>query len=138
MIGDQMRADSTIGRAPSTATEPVAIALEDFAAATDRAAGINLRALTSLDSVEVDTRNSTYRITVVNALESRVLVSGGAFFPTPSLATISGASLGGSMLKRGVILNGFQFEILTGRDRIVTTRVREIRVNPPGATPGPF
>jgi hypothetical protein len=133
-----MRADSSIGQAPLVGTEPVAIALDDFAAATDRAAGINLRALASLDSVEVRTRNSTYRITIVNAAESRVLVSGGAFFPTPSLAVISGASLGGSMLKRGVILNGFQFEILTGRDRIVTTRVRDIRVNAPGATPGPF
>jgi hypothetical protein len=133
-----MRSDSTIDRVPLVEDEPVAIALEDFAAATDRAAGINLRALTTLDSVEVRTRNSTYHITILNALESRVLVSGGAFFPTPSLATISGASLGGSMLKRGVILNGFQFEILTGRDRIVTTRVRDIQVNPPGATPGPF
>jgi hypothetical protein len=133
-----MRPDSTIERAPRVGSEPVAIALDDFAAATDRAAGINLRALTSLDSIEVLTRNSTYRLTIVNAAESRVLVSGGAFFPTPSLAIISGASLGGSMLKRGVILNGFQFEILTGRDRIVTTRVRDIRVNPPGATPGPF
>ena len=135
---NKMAADSTIDRAPVVETESVAIALDDFAAATDRAAGINLRALAGLDSVEVRTRNSTYRITIVNAAESRVLVSGGAFFPTPSLATIGGASLGGSMLKRGVILNGFQFEILTGRDRIVTTRVREIRVNPPGATPGPF
>ena len=133
-----MREDSTLTRVPLAEGEPVAIGLDDFAAATDRAAGINLRSLTSLDSVEVDTRNSTYRITIVNALESRVLVSGGAFFPTPQLAVISGASMGGSMLKRGVILNGFQFEILTGRDRIVTTRVRSIRVNPPGATPGPF
>jgi hypothetical protein len=133
-----MRSDSTIDRVPLVEDEPVAIALDDFAAATDRAAGINLRALPTLDSVQVRTRNSTYHITILNALESRVLVSGGAFFPTPSLATISGASLGGSMLKRGVILNGFQFEILTGRDRIVTTRVRDIQVNPPGATPGPF
>lgn len=133
-----MRTDSTIGPAPLVDTEPVAVALEDFAAATDRAAGINLRALGSLDSVEVRTRNSTYRITVVDAAESRVLVSGGAFFPTPVVVTISGASLGGSMLKRGFILRGFQFEILTGRDRIVTTRVRDIQVNAPGATPGPF
>src|SRR6185436_19643804 len=133
-----MRPDSTIERAPRVGNEPVAIVLDDFAAATDRAAGINLRALTGLDSIEVLTRNSTYRLTIVNAAESRVLVSGGAFFPTPSLATSNGGSLGGSMLKRGVILNGFQFEILTGRDRIVTTRVRDIRVNPPGATPGPF
>lgn len=135
-----MRSDSTIKRMPlvETEAEPVAVALDDFAAATDRAAGINLRALTTLDSVEVRTRNSTYRLTIVNAAESRVLVSGGAFFPTPVVATISGASLGGSMLKRGVILNGFQFEILTGRDRIVTTRVRDIRVNAPGSTPGPF
>ena len=133
-----MRSDSSIGPAPLVEAEPVAIALDDFAAATDRAAGVNLRTMSSLDSIEVLTRNSTYRITVINAVESRALVSGGAFFPTPMIATISGASLGGSMLKRGVILRGFQFEIVTGRDRIVTTRVREIRVNAPGATPGPF
>lgn len=133
-----MRTDSTIGRAPLVENESVAIALDEFAAATDRAGGVNLRTLTNLDSVEVRTRNSVYRITIVNPAESRVLVSGGAFFPTQSAATISGASLGGSMLKRGVILRGFQFEILSGGDRIVTTRVREIRVNPPGATAGPF
>jgi hypothetical protein len=42
------------------------------------------------------------------------------------------------MLKMGVVLLGFQFEILSGGERIVTTRVRHIRVNATGATAGPF
>lgn len=131
-----MRTDSRIHSARSTA-EQVAT-LDGFSTASALADGISLFELTRLDCIEVRTRNSVYCIDILDPLRGHALVSGGAFFPVPREAVINGASLGGSMLKRGVVLVGFQFELLAGGERIVTSRVRQIRINPAGRTPGPF
>jgi hypothetical protein len=57
-----------------------------------------------------------------------VLVHGGRFFPVPGEARLSGSTLGGSMLKLGWIGCGFCLELLQGGERIITTRVRGVRV----------
>ena len=119
-------------------SEQTGATLDGFSEAASRAEGVALKTLTRLDCVEVRTRNSVYTLNILDPLRSTALVSGGAFFPVPREAVISGASLGGSMLKVGMVLLGFQCEILSGGERIVTTRVRNIRVNAAGATAGPF
>ena len=116
----------------------IATTLDAFAAAISRADGVSLRDLAKLDCLDVRTCNSWYRIVVLDPLHSRVLVSGGAFLPTPVEGIVSGASIGGSMLKLGCILHGFQLEILHAGTRIVTTSVRQIHINAPDAVPGPF
>ena len=132
-----MRTDSSILTTPPVSGQAGAT-LDGFSDAASRAEGVALKQLTRLDCVEVRTRNSLYTLNILDPLRSTALVSGGAFFPVPREAVISGASLGGSMLKVGMVLLGFQFEILSGGERIVTTRVRHIRVNAAGATAGPF
>jgi len=132
-----MRTDTTFGARSSGSVSP-SLTLEGFAAAASRAGGVKLRDLTAFDCLEIWTRNSRYRITVLDPVDARVLIEGGAFFPTPAEAILSGASAGGSMLKLGWILDGFRLEILHEGQRIITTRVRTIRLNSPDALPGPF
>ncbi len=49
-------------------------------------------------------------------------------FPLPGEAQLVGSTLGGSAVKLGWIGRGFCLELLQGGHRVVTTRVRGIRV----------
>jgi len=101
--------------------------LDSFAAEAALASGVAVADLSPIDEIEVRTRNTSYRITLIAAHEARVLVHGGAFFPVPGEAHLSGSTLGGSLLKLGWIGCGFCMELHHEGRRIVTTRVREIR-----------
>jgi hypothetical protein len=102
--------------------------LDRFAAAAAAAEGLRLADLAPTDVLEVRTRNTRYLISTIAIHESRVVVTGGRFFPLPREAQLVGATLGGSAVKLGWIGCGFCLELLHGGERIVTTRVREIRV----------
>jgi hypothetical protein len=65
----------------------------------------------------------------------RVRVRGGAFFPDWSEAHLAGATLGGSMLKMNWLGAGFCMEFLYQGQRIITTRVKEIRMIDPPRSP---
>jgi len=114
------------------------VTLEGFADAVTTAGGLEVRGLAPLDSLELWTRNSCYRITVLDPQRCRVLIEGGAFFPVLAEATIGGASCGGSMLKLGWIIQGFCLEVFYPGGRIVTTSVRRVRVVQPDASLRPF
>jgi hypothetical protein len=88
--------------------------------------GIVLDALQGLEQFVVRTANTTYEFTVLSPRARLVLVRGGRFFPEYTRATLAGCSLGGSVLKMGVIHQGFMVELLHEGRRIVTTSVREI------------
>jgi hypothetical protein len=114
------------------------VTLDGFAEAVATAGGLELRGLAPLDALEVWTRNSRYRITVLDPVRCRVLIEGGAFFPVLAEATIGGASCGGSMLKVGWIIQGFCLEVFYPGGRIVTTCVRSMRTLQPDAGLRPF
>ena len=82
------------------------VTLDSFGAAIASSNGLRLADLLPIDELEIRTRNSCYRITVIDPGESRILVQGGSFFPVLSQARLGGASLGGSMLKVGSIGHG--------------------------------
>jgi hypothetical protein len=103
--------------------------LDRFAAASAAAKGLRLADLAPSDVLEVRTRNTRYLISTIALRDSRVVVTGGTFFPLPREAQLVGATLGGSAVKLGWIGCGFCLELLQGGHRIVTTRVREIRVH---------
>jgi hypothetical protein len=121
----------SIGSEKTTRIEPrapaAALTLDGFAEAVATAGGL-----------EIYTRNSRYRITVVDPQRCRVLIEGGAFFPVLAEATIGGASCGGSMLKVGWIIQGFCLEVFYPGGRIVTTSVRHVRPMPADAGLRPF
>jgi hypothetical protein len=116
------------------ATRP-GVTLEGFSAAVHRAEGLALSTLAPIDQLSVRTRNSWYHITILDPLDAQVVVQGGTFFPLPRQARLSGATLGGSMLRVGWIGCGFSLELQCGGQSIVTTPVCEIRrgagVRPP-------
>ena len=57
-----------------------------------------------------------------------MLVRGGEFFPERRMAWVSGASLGGSVLKLHGIYVGFRLEFLADGKRILTSPVRRVGV----------
>jgi hypothetical protein len=126
---DRRAMDTSVIQAPRRPRPVIGTVVERFAAAVARAEGIHLAELAPLDQLSVRTRNSTYDITILAPQESRVLVQGGAFFPVPCEAHVSGSTLGGSLLKLQWIGCGFSLEILHEQSRIVTTRVQSIAID---------
>ena len=98
-----------------SATPAASVTLDGFAEAVATAGGLEVRGLAALDTLEIWTRNSRYRVTVLDPQRCRVLIEGGAFFPVLAEATIGGASCGGSMLKVGWIIQGFCLEVFYHR-----------------------
>jgi len=88
--------------------------------------GIHVADLAVLDTLVVETQNSTYEIIVVAGETARVLVRGGAFFPVFTPARVAGSSLGGAFLKLHSIHVGFRLELSTGNGFIVTSTVRRV------------
>jgi hypothetical protein len=127
MIGQDTRVSSEDTSRDRTGPVRHVVTLEAFACAVHLADGVALADLPPIAELEVRTRNSCYRITVVDPAESRILIQGGSFFPLPRLARLGGASLGGSLLKLGWIGYGFSLEIHADGTSIVTTPVCEIR-----------
>ncbi|MDO8679355.1 MAG: hypothetical protein Q7R30_12440 [Acidobacteriota bacterium] len=117
--------DTTLsGIVPATARK-AAPTLQGFAAAAIESDGVYLSSLAAIGQLEVRTRNSLYKLTMLG--DGRVLVLGGAFFPVWTEAHLAGSTLGGSFLKVGWVGCGFCMEFLHDGQRIVTTRAREIR-----------
>jgi hypothetical protein len=88
--------------------------------------GLQVDRLHPLESLTVFTHNSRYEIVILAAEEARVLVRGGSFFPDFTPAHVAGSTLGGSFLKQRGIYAGFQMELTSGCQRIVTSRVRRV------------
>ena len=83
--------------------------------------GLQIDTLHDLDTLSVQTRNSTYDITVVKPSTGEVLVRGGHLFPNYTPMILSGSSLGGTFLKRHGIYIGFRMELHHARQTIVTS-----------------
>jgi len=90
--------------------------------------GVQIDRLADLETLAVETINSTYEITIVSGHGGDVLVRGGQFFPEKTQAHLAGATFGGSFLKlRGIYL-GMRMEFLHEGRRIVTSPVRRIGI----------
>jgi hypothetical protein len=92
--------------------------------------GIELRSLPPGTALLVDTRNSRYRLLMLDGDGRKALVQGGRYFCQEAEAQIGGSTLGGSLLKVGWIYVGLCLELTVGGKSIVTTRVRSITVEP--------
>ncbi len=130
--------DTTTWTARAVPSPRAGVQIETFASAADTAGGVRLRDLAAFDRLIIRTRNSVYDVTVLDAATARILAVGGFFLPGPVEVTLSGATLGGSLLKVGWILLGFHLEFLHDRQRVVTTRVRDVRRVAASRLPGPF
>jgi cyclohexyl-isocyanide hydratase len=101
--------------------------LENFALNLVAAKGVAIDSLEPGTTLIVNTRNSQYRfVTLFDPC--LVLVRGGAMFPEATIVRLEGATAGGSALKIGWILVGFQMEMWLGPVRIRSSRVRSVSI----------
>lgn len=119
---------STILNLRSDAWVPRVATLDGFANQTADVRGIDLRDVEPLTTITIQTRNSHYRVIVTHG--TSVVVQGGHFFPDPVAARVDGSGFGGSLLKVGWIGIGLRMEIFAGDQRIITSPVRDISIEP--------
>lgn len=112
---------------PDTARVPVR-ALLDTWTSMPWEDGLQVEHLCDLEAVEVRTRNTLYRITIVSAQNGDVLVIGGRFFPTSTRARLNGCTMGGSLLKLRGVYPGFRLEFQIDRQVIVTSEIVGVEV----------
>jgi hypothetical protein len=97
-----------------------------------------------VESIVVNTENSTYEITILHRETGDVQLVGGRHFPEKTRMKLLGASVGGSLLKVHAIFVGLNLEFLHNGRRIITSpvcsitwRVPECCETKPPATPLP-
>lgn len=112
-----------------TATYTPSVATLEHWSHFDWRNGLLIQGLDPLETLEVQTKNTIYEMTVLDTCSGEILVRGGRFFPVYTRARLLGASLAGSFLKVGGIYVGFCMEFQTEGGPIVTTRVRQITVS---------
>jgi len=137
---DQTSTHESVRLTPDTSRVfvPGRCTLDGFAAAVAAAEGVAIAELDPITTLHVRTQNTLYEITVPRPPLSRVLVRGGRFFPRLTHASFGGSSFGGSCLKVGWFGVGLHLEFHCAAGRIVTSRVRSIRVADAATLPGPF
>ena len=91
---------------------------------------INLHSLRPGTELRVDTRNSCYRIQMLDGNECTALVHGGEYFSHEAEARIGGSAVGGEVVKEGWICLGFGLQLSIPGKQIVTSRVRAIDIDP--------
>lgn len=89
--------------------------------------GVAIASLEPGTTVVVDTWNSQYRLLVL-CDPGVVMVQGGRIFSNGSVVRLAGATAGGSVLKVGWVLVGFEMEIWHGLRRIRSSPVRSISI----------
>ncbi len=104
--------------------------LDGIVEAVSQADGIGLTDVDVFTTLVMRTDNSVYQITILRPQARDVLVQGGAFFPERTHARLRGSSFGGSCLKIGWVGVGFHLEFHAEDQRIITSHVRSIRVEP--------
>jgi hypothetical protein len=90
--------------------------------------GVQIDEMEDLESLAVRTRNSVYEIVILSGHSGDVLVRGGQFFPTRTVAHLAGSTLGGSFLKMRGIYVGLRMEINFEGRRLITTPVQSIGI----------
>jgi hypothetical protein len=96
--------------------------------------GVALESLAAFDTIWVRTRNSDYRIFLLDPSSGRALVEGGSHFIEPVEATVNGSTFGGYMLKSGWIGNGLRIEMRVNGKLASTSPVQSFRVERHAAT----
>ena len=91
------------------------------------AEGVAIDSLAPGTTLVVTTLNSYYRVAILLD-PSVVLIKGGTMFPEATVVRLDGSTAGGSALKVGWILVGFQLEMRLGSVRIRSSRVRSVSI----------
>jgi hypothetical protein len=100
--------------------------LDGFALESRGAEGVAVESLQSGSTLIVQTVYSRYRIVVLDGPNRLVRIQGGRRLPDAMKARLEGATAGGSAIKRGWIVIGFEMEFSLAQRRIRSSRVRSV------------
>lgn len=92
--------------------------------------GVSLDTLPAGTMLIVGTRNSQYRITVLDGKERHVLVQGGTHLPSAIRAHLEGSYDGGSIARDGWIEPHRRMLLVSDTNRIVTSPVSSVSIEP--------
>lgn len=96
--------------------------------------GIDFQSLGTGATVHVHTKYSSYRLVVTDPDNGGALVTGGRLFPESTPVRVEGATAGGTAIKAGWIGVGLRLEMLNSTNRVTTSVVRSVTVEPPPAS----
>jgi len=99
----------------------------DQTSQTDGSSGVSLAGLSPFDTIRVQTRNSTYRIFLLDPQTGRALVEGGLHFVQPVEAMVCGSTLR-TIFKNGEIVVGLRIEMWVNGKLTSTSPVQSVRV----------
>ncbi|HEY6248036.1 MAG TPA: hypothetical protein VIX17_29150 [Pyrinomonadaceae bacterium] len=102
--------------------------LEDLAKVDCTQDGIALDTLAPFATLCVQTRNSNYRIFLLDPTTGRALVEGGRHFSEPVEAFVNGSTIGGVTFKVGWIGIGMRLELMTNGKVTSTSPVQSFHV----------
>ncbi len=105
--------------------------LSGFARETADHDAVALESLAPGTTLVVETRNSRYRMTVLDPADRYVRIEGGALLPIATEAYVQGATSGGSLVRNGWIELGCRMELNCDARRITTSPVRSIFIEAP-------
>ena len=96
--------------------------------------GIDFQSLEIGATVQVHTKFSSYRLVVTDPENGSAMVTGGHLFAEPTHVRVEGATAGGTAIKAGWIGVGLRLEILSFTNRVTTSVVRSLTIEPPPTT----
>lgn len=99
----------------------------DQTAQTNGSSGVSLAGLSPFDTIRVQTRNSNYRIFLLDPQTGRALVEGGLHFVEPVEAMVCGSTLR-TIFKNGEIVVGLRIEMWVNGKLTSTSPVQSVRV----------
>ena len=108
--------------------------LDGFMKVTEYTEGVDVPSLAAGTVLNVHTRNSHYRMVVLDGADRRVRISGGWVFPEATDVRVSGATEGGSALKLGWIGEGLRLELSTEAGPVTTSPVQSVVVEESSST----
>lgn len=92
---------------------------------------VELPSLTVGTVLNVQTRNSAYRVVVLDGKRRLVAVQGGSVFSHEVVTRFNGSSIGGSAIRVGWMGVGSCLEFAAGPQVVITSPVRSIQVEEP-------
>jgi hypothetical protein len=125
--------DSQVPRQDAQQMPPIGT-LDEFAFDSGCEDGVTVSDLEPGTRITVVTKNSIYRLDVLDGGKGRVIAVGGSVFPDHTEVRVEGSTDGGSVLKCGWIGVGLRLEMTRGMRRITTSRVKAVVIDKPLAS----
>ena len=111
-----------------TEVGPIVLSNDHIELEPTHARYVALPSLSPGEVVTINTRNTCYRMQVLDGSARRVLITGGILFPNSTEVEVIGAS-DDTGVRDGFVVEGLQLELSTPRGPILTSTVLSLSVD---------